>query len=63
VGLDAKTGQEVGHIEITPSPTYYDEEGIFQDTLNTIVASDKYVAAYYGDSQELIVFERTDVEP
>lgn len=63
VGLNSITGEVVGTVEISPPPTYYDDEGRFQDTYYLITASDKYVAAYYGDSQELIVFERTDVEP
>lgn len=60
VGLDPQTGQEIGKIAVSPPPVYYDDEGLFQDTYYLIAASDRYVAAYFGDSQELIVFERTD---
>jgi outer membrane protein assembly factor BamB len=64
MSLDAKTGQQLGVVEISPLPVYYDEETGHYPIINyTIAASAEYVAAYYSDSQELIVFERTDVEP
>jgi outer membrane protein assembly factor BamB len=64
VGLNPDTGQEIGKIEVSPPPVFYDEEGFLrQGIYYLITASDKYIAAYYGDSQELIVFERTDVSP
>jgi outer membrane protein assembly factor BamB len=60
VGLDAKTGREIGIVEISPPPIYYDKDGLIRDTYYLIAASDKFVAVYYNDSQELIVFERKE---
>lgn len=61
VGFDYKTGQPAGKLK-TQSDIPITNQPLTQNQL-TIAASDKYVAAYYGDSQELIVFERTDVTP
>ena len=60
VGLDGQTGQEVGQIEIDSPPNYFDSDGFFRDTFYTIAVSDEFVAVYYNDSQELIVFKRQD---
>ncbi len=62
VGLDYQTGQELGRIEVSPPSTYYDPDGSIRDfTYDRIVASDKFVAVYYDDSRELIVFKRQEV--
>lgn len=63
VGLNPKTGEPIGEIEIDPPPNYYADDGSFQDTHYLIAASDEFVAVYYNDSQELIVFKRQDVAP
>jgi len=59
VAINAITGEQMGEVTMEPAQTYqYKGTQHWGDYL--IAASDKYVAAYYGDSQELIVFERTD---
>lgn len=55
-GFDYKTGQKVGSIEIRPMQT---QNGVYY----ILATSDDFLAAYYDSSQELIVFEHTDVEP
>ena len=61
VGLNPKTGQPTGIIEIEPRPNFYESDGLFKDTAYLIAASDQFVAVYYNDSDELIVFKRQDV--
>ena len=56
VGLDPETGEQVGVIEMAPNRTGEDDGGVF--TYYGITTSDKYVVIYYGNSQELIVFEK-----
>ena len=56
VGLDPETGEEVGVIEMIPNRTGEDDGGFA--TYYGITTSDKYAAVYYGNSQELIVFEK-----
>lgn len=59
VGLEPETGHEKGKIKITPSPNYFNSENRFNYNIcHTIAASDEFVAVYYGDSQELIVFKQ-----
>jgi len=60
VGLDAKTGQLAGRVEIEPKRTYQDDEDLGYNTYYNIAASDKYLAAYYDNSGELIIFEEKD---
>lgn len=58
VAFEPETGEEVGTIEMTPNRTIEDDEG---NVLHYAIAtSDKFVAAYYGNSQELFVFEKVD---
>jgi outer membrane protein assembly factor BamB len=62
VAIDVITGAQIGAITVEPAQTYqYKGTQHWGDYL--IAASNKYVATYYSDSQEFIVFERTDVEP
>lgn len=56
VGLDPETGEQVGVLEMTPNRTGEDDGGFA--TYYGITTSDKYAAVYYGNSQELIVFEK-----
>lgn len=56
IGSDYKTGQKVGIIEIKPMQT---QNGVYY----ILATSNDFLAAYYDNSQELIVFERTDIEP
>ena len=56
VGFDPKTGQQVGSIEIEPEQDIVFRGG--RVPYYAIAASDKFVVAYYSNSQELIVFER-----
>jgi|GEM_PF-5979691 len=59
VAFDLNTGMRVGMIEMSPRqapPT--NSRGY--TTFYTIAASDRFVAVYYGNSQELIVFEKTN---
>jgi outer membrane protein assembly factor BamB len=58
VGFNPETGQEVGWVEMTPNRTIEDDGGYVLHY--AIAASDKYLAAYYGNSRELIVFEKVD---
>jgi len=58
VGLDPETGKEVGVIEMTPNRTIEDDGGYV--THYAIAVSDKFMAVYYGNSQELIVFKNVD---
>lgn len=58
VGLNPETGEQVGVIEMTPNRTGEDDEGF--TTYYGIATSDKYAVVYYGNSQELIVFEKVD---
>lgn len=63
VGLNPRTGEPTGIIELEPQPNYYDSDGDFTDTAYLIAASDEFVTVYYNDSQELIAFKRQDVVP
>jgi len=58
VGLDPETGEQVGIIKMTPNHTKEDDGGVF--TYYGITTSDKYLAVYYGNSKELIVFEKAN---
>lgn len=58
VGLDPETGKKIGTITMAPNRTREDDGGYV--THYAISASDQFVAAYYGNSQELFVFKRTD---
>lgn len=58
VAFKPETGEEAGTIEMTPNRTIEDNEGYLLHY--AIAASDKFVAAYYGNSQELIVFEKVN---
>ena len=57
VGLDPMNGQVRGGIRMTPPRTYQDDN--HQKATYTIAASDKFVAAYYENSNELSVFKKT----
>ncbi len=59
VALYPETGVEAGRIEISPNRTIEDDGGYVLHY--AIAASDDYLAAYYGNSQELIVFEKVDL--
>jgi hypothetical protein len=59
VGLDPKTGKQVGIIEMTPKEAPSQNKGGYT-TYYTIAASDKLVVVYYSISQELIVFEKSN---
>jgi outer membrane protein assembly factor BamB len=50
VGIDPRTGREKGYVQFSPART---EEGS-RSTIYWIAASDGWVFAYFGDSQELI---------
>lgn len=62
VGFEPETGETIGTIEMTPNqapPTQPSDNGGGVYLLYyTIAASDKFVAVYYGNSQEMIVFEK-----
>jgi len=58
VGINPKTGDQEGVIEIIPEQNIEYTGGYAP--YYTIAASDKFVAAYYSNSQELIVFERVE---
>ena len=58
VGLNPETGEQVGVIEMTPNRTGEDDGGFA--TYYGITTSDRYAVVYYGNSQELIVFERIE---
>lgn len=58
VGLDYETGQIVGAIEMKPNQTNQDDQTLGHVTYYNIAASESFVAAYYGNSRELIVFQR-----
>lgn len=56
VGFDSGTGEQVGTIEMSPHRTREDDGGYVKHY--AIDASEEYVAVYYGNSQELILFEK-----
>ncbi len=58
-GIDPGSGNQVGVVEVNPAQTPVTNKGGFT-TFYTLAASKQYVVAYYGDSQELIVFEIVD---
>jgi len=58
VGFNPDTGEQIGIVEMMPGHTLEDDKGEVKHY--TIVTSDKYVVVYYGNSQELIVFERVN---
>jgi outer membrane protein assembly factor BamB len=61
VRFDPETGEQVGIIELAPKQDIEYKGGEVPYTpYYTIAASDKFVAAYYSNSQELIVFERVE---
>lgn len=59
VALSPESGQMVGQVTMGPSETFqkrgYQRRGDY-----LVAASDEYLAVYYRDSQDLIVFERED---
>lgn len=57
VGLDPQTGDEVGSLTVSPPPMYRDISGDQSGPCNIVAASDKFLAVYYSDSSEVIVFE------
>lgn len=56
VGFNPETGEQVGIIKMLPNRTMEDDAG--EVKYYAIATSGKFVAVYYGNSQELIVFER-----
>lgn len=58
VGLDVENGEVVGSISMTPLPPYQDKDGLPRRTSYLVAASEEFVAVYFDDSQELIVFEQ-----
>jgi len=58
VSIDPETGKQVGIVEIAPKQDIEFKGG--QVPYYTIAASDEFVAAYYSNSQELIVFEQVN---
>lgn len=58
VAFDFETGEEVGTVSISPNRTTEDDGGYVLHY--AIAASDKFVAVYYGNSHELIVFENVE---
>lgn len=58
VGFNPKTGEPVGFVKMRPDRTLEDDQGDVK--LYAIATSNEFVAVYYGNSQELIVFERVD---
>lgn len=52
VGIDPRTGQEVGHVSFAPTET---ETGT-RKTAYWVTASDDMIFVYFGDSKELIAF-------
>lgn len=58
VGFNPETGEQVGIIKMMPDRTLEDDKG---DVIHyAITTSEKFVAVYYGNSQELIVFEKVN---
>ena len=57
VGLNLETGQLVGKVEMEPDRTVQDDVELGHNTSYSIAVSDKYVAVYYGNSGELMVFQ------
>ena len=45
---------------MNPNQTKQDDEKLEYNTYYDIAASDKFLAAYYDNSGELIVFEKVD---
>jgi hypothetical protein len=58
VGFNPETGEQVGIIEMEPSHTRANDRRATPHY--AIAASDEIIAVYYGNSQELIVFERVE---
>ncbi|RME58488.1 hypothetical protein D6779_06360 [Candidatus Parcubacteria bacterium] len=58
VGFNPETGEQVGIIQMMPDRTLEDDKG--DVTHYAIATSDRFVAVYYGNSQELIVFEKVN---
>ncbi len=62
VGFDPETGEPVGFIEMMPAqapPTMpADNSGSVYTMYYTVATSDKFIVVYYGNSKELIVFEK-----
>ena len=59
IGFNPETGEQVGIIEMMPDRTLEDDKG--DVTHYAIATSERFVVVYYGNSQELIVFEK--IEP
>jgi outer membrane protein assembly factor BamB len=58
VGLEPHVGDEVGSLSVSPPPAYRNASGDQNGPCNIVVASDKFLAVYYSDSDEVIVFEQ-----
>lgn len=55
VGFDSEIGKQVGIMTMSPARTLEDDSGYVK--YYGIATSDKFIAVYYGNSRELIVFE------
>lgn len=58
MAFDSETGKEAGSIKMTPNRTIEDDGGYLLQY--GVAVSNKFMAVYYGNSQELIVFEKVD---
>jgi hypothetical protein len=58
VGFNPETGKQVGIIQMMPDQTLEDDKGYVR--LYAIATTDRFLAVYYGNSQELIIFERIE---
>ncbi len=58
IAFDLETGAEIGKVTLTPEKTNEDDGRYVLHY--AIDASDNFVAVYYGNSQELIVFEKVE---
>lgn len=58
VAFNLKTGEEIGTVNMSPNKTTEDDGGYVLHY--AMAASDKFVAVYYGNSHELIVFENIE---
>jgi outer membrane protein assembly factor BamB len=61
VSFDPETGEQIGIIEITPEQDIEYKGGeVPYFPYYTVASSNRFVAAYYSNSQELIVFEKSE---
>ncbi len=58
MAFDPETGKEIGSVKMTPNRTIEDDGGYLLQY--GVAVSDKFMAVYYGNSQELIVFEKVE---